>query len=117
MDWHFFVCAVCCTHWEMIVNAMRKITGITKANLGRTIIMRTLSVLIAAFGVWRSFDRDMFSKLFQGFSFDYWDPERPRALFFVFNLSIIGMYVFLTYYSLKIIAYIKARRNHIEGEG
>jgi hypothetical protein len=104
-------------HWEIIINAMRKMTGITKANLGRTIIMRSAAVLIVGLGVWGSFDRDMFSKLFLGFSFDYWDPERPAVLFFVFNFSILGIYVFLTYYGLKLLAYIKGRKNRIKEGG
>jgi hypothetical protein len=57
--------------------------------------------LFAAFGVWSSFDRDMFSKLFLGFSFDYWPEERPAILFFAVTLSIMGAYVFITHYVLK----------------
>jgi hypothetical protein len=104
-------------HWEMIINAMRKMTGITKANLGRTIIMRSVAILVVVIGVWGSFDRDMFSKLFLGFSFDYWDSERPAILFFMFNFSILGIYVFLTYYGLKLFAYMRDRKNRIKEEG
>jgi hypothetical protein len=104
-------------HWEMIINAMRKMTGITRINSGRTIIVRVMAVLVVAIGVWGFFDRDMFSKLFQGFSFDYWDPERPAILFFIFNFSILGIYVFLTYYGLKLLAYIKGRKNRIKEGG
>jgi hypothetical protein len=104
-------------HWEMIINAMRKMTGITKTNFGRIVIICAAAVLIVVFGVWGSFDRDMFSKLFQGFSFDYWDPERPAVLFFMFNFSILGMYVFLTYYGLKFFAYLRDRKNRIKGKG
>jgi hypothetical protein len=57
--------------------------------------------LFAAFGVWSSFDRDMFSKLFRSFSFDYWPEERPAILFFAVMLSIMGVYVFITHYVLK----------------
>jgi len=64
-------------------------------------ILRILAFLFAVFGVWSSFDRDMFSKLFLGFSFDYWSEERPAVLFFVVTLSIIAVYVFATYYTLK----------------
>jgi hypothetical protein len=102
-------------HWEMIINAMRKMTGITKANFGRTIIIRAVVVLIVTIGEWGSFDRDMFSKLFLGFSFDYWDPERPAILFFIFNLSILGIYVSLTYYGLKLLAYIRGRIDSTAG--
>jgi type II secretory pathway component PulL len=44
----------------------------------------------------------MFSKLFLGFSFDYWPEERPAILFFAAILSIMGMYIFMVYYALKV---------------
>jgi hypothetical protein len=65
--------------------------------------MRVFAFLFAVFGVWSSFDRDMFSKLFLGFSFDYWPEERPAVLFFAAMLSIMGVYVFITYYALKLL--------------
>jgi phosphotransferase system glucose/maltose/N-acetylglucosamine-specific IIC component len=43
----------------------------------------------------------MFSKLFLGFSFDYWPEERPAILFFIITLSIMAVYIFATYYALK----------------
>jgi hypothetical protein len=101
-------------NWGMIIGGTRQMAGITTKNRIRIIIARILSFLFAAFGVWASFDRDMFSKLFQGFSFDYWPPERPWVLFFVFNFSILGIYVFLTYYGLKLFAHIKGRKNCIK---
>jgi hypothetical protein len=45
----------------------------------------------------------MFSKLFQGFSFDYWDEKRPAIIFFAAMLSIMAVYVFVTYYTLKVL--------------
>jgi hypothetical protein len=66
-------------------------------------ITRILAFLFAVFGVWSSFDRDLFSKLFLGFSFDYWSEERPAVLFFVVTLSIMAVYVFMAYYTLKIL--------------
>jgi hypothetical protein len=97
-------------HWEMIINSFRKPAKTNKENGAGKIISRIIAFAIAAFGVWSSFDRDMFSKLFLGFSFDYWPQERPVILFFAVNLSIMGMYVFVTYYALKFIA-LKAKRN------
>jgi hypothetical protein len=40
----------------------------------------------------------MFSKLFRGFSFDYWPGERPAILFFAVNLSIMTVCLFTVYY-------------------
>ena len=81
-------------HWGMFTRFISK-------NRLIICIMRILAFLFAILGVWSSFDRDMFSKLFLGFSFDYWPEERPAVLFFVVTLSIITVYVFATYYTLK----------------
>jgi hypothetical protein len=43
----------------------------------------------------------MFSKLFPGFSFDYWPVERHVILFFAVNLSILSLYTSAAYYALK----------------
>jgi hypothetical protein len=53
------------------------------------------------FGAWASFDRDIFAKLFLGFSFDYWDENRPAILFFAAMLSIMAIYIFAAFYALK----------------
>jgi hypothetical protein len=98
-------------HGKMIMNSMRKMFRIKNANFTRTIILRIVALLITAFGVWASFDRDMFSKLFLGFSFDYWNEERPALLFFAANLSIMATYIFLTYYILKL---VERRKNNQE---
>jgi hypothetical protein len=93
------------THWEMIMSAVRKMAKITEVRPVWTIIMRTVTALIVIYGVYASFDRDMGAKLFLGYSFDFWDPERPAILFFTHNLSIMGVYVCVTYYLLKWLAY------------
>jgi hypothetical protein len=46
-------------HGEMIINALRKMTGITGVNHVRTIIFRIFVVLIAVYGVKSFIDRDM----------------------------------------------------------
>jgi hypothetical protein len=87
-------------HWGMILNAFRKILKINGENRTRKMIARIGGIAVAVFGVWSSFDRDMFSKLFLGFSFDYWPEERPAVLFFAVNLSIVGLYVISAYHAL-----------------
>jgi hypothetical protein len=81
-------------HWGMIARHI---------GTNRLIIcvMRIAAFLFAAFGVWSSFDRDMFSKLFLGFSFDYWPEERPALLFFAETLSVMAVYIFAVYYAVK----------------
>jgi hypothetical protein len=99
-------------NWNGFINGMKKMTGIASENRVRSIIARVFGFLFTAFGIWSSFDRDMFSKLFQGFSFDYWPEERPPILFFTAILSIIGIYVFVTYYVFRILAKFRKGGNH-----
>jgi hypothetical protein len=87
-------------HWEMF----SKFTG--KNNL-IIAITRIFAILLLAFGVWSFYDRDMFAKLFLGFSFDYWPLEKPVILFFAETLSIIGIFVFITYYCMKLVYRLK----------
>jgi hypothetical protein len=63
--------------------------------------LRVLAVLSMSFGVWASYDRDMGSKLFRGFSFDFWDPSRPAVLFFISNLAILSVYIGVTHFAMK----------------
>jgi hypothetical protein len=96
-------------NWGIILNAFRKMAKINGENRTRKMVVRVLAFAVAAFGVWSSFDRDMFSKLFLGFSFDYWPEERPAVLFFSVNLSIMGMYVFVIYYALALLEWGKQK--------
>jgi hypothetical protein len=79
-------------------------------NRARKAILRSIALAIAVCGVWSSFDRDMFSKLILGFSFDYWPEERPAVLFFAFNLSIMSVYGFAAYYALVLLERGKQKR-------
>ena len=94
-------------NWGMAIAGIRKMLNINSVNPACAIIMRILVVAFVVFGIWSSFDRDMFAKLFLGFSFDYWPPERPFVLFFAETLSIMGIYVFAAYYLMKRFSLIK----------
>jgi hypothetical protein len=76
-------------------------------NRTRKIILRIIAIAIFVFGVWSSFDRDMFSKLFLGFSFDYWSEKRPAILLFAVEFSIMSIYVSTVYYELKVFDWLR----------
>jgi hypothetical protein len=90
-------------HWEMIMAAMRRMMKIMEPNRLRTMTLRVITALIFAYGVFASFDREMGAKLFLGYSFDFWNPDRPAFLFFTSNLAIMGVYVCITHYALKLL--------------
>jgi hypothetical protein len=89
-------------HWEMIMAAMRRMMKIMEPNRLRTMTLRVITALIFVYGVYASFDREMGAKLFLGYSFDFWNPDRPAVLFFTSNLAIMGVYVCITHYALKL---------------
>jgi len=86
-------------HWEMVLGAM----GLNKnaASNMRAAALRIFGIAAAACGVWASFERGMFSKLFLGYSFDFWDPESPPILFFLANAAIMALWAFVAHYALK----------------
>jgi hypothetical protein len=92
-------------HWEMIMNGFGKMARVGASNLTRRVTLRAISVMIVIYGIYASFDRDMGSKLFLGYSFDYWNPDRSAILFFTSNLAIMGVYVFVIHYALKLLTY------------
>jgi hypothetical protein len=89
-------------HWERIATGFGKMLRATRSSLVKTITLRAVSVMIAVCGIYASFDRDMGLKLFAGYSFDYWSADSPAILFFAGNLAIIGLYVCMTHYALKL---------------
>jgi hypothetical protein len=92
-------------HWGMIMAAVCRMAKITESNRIRTSVLRTAAALVVIYGVYASFDRGMGAKLFLGYSFDFWHPDRPAVLFFSHNLAVMGVYVCVTHYVLKWISY------------
>ncbi|MCO1604485.1 DUF4405 domain-containing protein [Desulfosporosinus nitroreducens] len=102
--WGFILIAVHLgMHWRMILNAVRRITGITGTSRIRTIAVRVLAVLIVVYGVQASFDRNVGSKLIFYYTFDYLDVDESTLGFFIDYLSIMGIYICGTYYALKFV--------------
>lgn len=90
-------------HWEMLINAARKMTGMIEPNRVCAGVLRVLALLIAIVGVYASLERDIGSKLILYYTYDYWDPDTSTLIFFAEYLSILGMYISGTYYVLKCI--------------
>lgn len=91
-------------HWEMVMAAVKKHLPTAGGRANRVWgvwAARLFAGAIAVLGVWASFERDMGSKLFLGFSFDFWSPDRPLPLFYACNLAIMGLYGAVAHYARK----------------
>lgn len=101
--WGFIIMAVHIgLSWEIIINSLRRMTGINGTNRIRTIALRILAVLIVAYGVRSSFEGEMGSKLFVYNPFG-WSSDDSTIRFLIDHLSIMGIYVCGTHYTLKFI--------------
>lgn len=89
--------------WDKVIITLKAKAGANWKWLGNSLALRGLAILLAAYGIWASFDRAMGSKLFLGFSFDFWDSSRPEIFFYTHNLAIAALYIVITHYSLKLI--------------
>ena len=88
--------------WGMIINSVSKMAGITHASRIRTIVLRVLAVVIVAYGVQTSMERDIGEKLtiYNPFGWGY-DDSAMR--FLIDYLSIMGIYISGTHYAVKFI--------------
>ena len=90
-------------HWRMIIGMVRKISGISSLNRGRTFAVRVMAVLIAVYGVYAFFARDVGSKLILYYTYSYWNFDESAIFFFTDYVSIMGVYICVTYYVLKFV--------------
>ena len=98
--------------WNKVLMALKIKAGTNWKWLGNSLALRGLAILVTVYGIWASFDRDMASKLFLGFSFDFWDSSRPEILFYTHNLAIVTLYIVITHHSLKLIRRIHASQTY-----
>lgn len=97
-------------HWGIIAGAARKIPGIPSPNRGRTFAVRVMSVLIAVYGMYAFFERDVGSKLILYYTYSYWNFDESAMFFFTDYLSIMGVCICVTYYGLKFVQNRKKQR-------
>lgn len=95
--------------WGMIINSVRKMVGITHTSRIRTIVLRVLAVLIVIYGVQTSLERDI------GYKLTIYNPfgsgfDDTAIGFLLDYLSIMGIYISGTHYTLKFVQ--KQKKSH-----
>jgi hypothetical protein len=110
--WGFIIMAIHIgMSWGTIINAMRRMTGITDSSRIRTVSLRTLAVLIVVYGVQASFERNLGSKLFVYDPFGSGNFNESSITFLIDYLTIMGIYVCGTHYAVK---FIQKQKTHAE---
>ena len=86
-------------HWRMILSVFKKIT-VPKAVIW---IMRSLALMIAAYGVYAMIHRQFFGYMFYKLQFAFFDFNEPLIIFILDYLAVMGLFVFIGYYLLKLL--------------
>ncbi len=87
--------------WPMIMGVARKLAGITKPNVARTLALRWIAVGMAIHGVWSSFELAIGTKLTMRMTLDWWNFEESVAGFFIHCVAIASLYICVTYYAMN----------------
>ena len=83
-------------HWSMMMRMAAKMTKGSSAV--RTWVLRTLSLVIAAYGVYAFVKRDIGSYMLLKIQFVFFDFEEPLILFLWDYMAIMGLFVFIGHY-------------------
>lgn len=96
-------------HWRMIIGAARKKLGITALNRYSRFALRVMAVLVAVYGAYAFFAREVGSRLILYYTYSYWNFDESAMFFFMDYLSIMGVYICVTYYVLN---FVQNRKKH-----
>ncbi len=101
--WFFILMAIHLgMHWARVKAITRRILPISFNQRVQSVLRWLLSIVIVFYGVKASFDRDVLSKLFMIYSFDFWDFEKSVVGFFINYVAIMGFYIVITHNALKV---------------
>ena len=105
-------------HWNMVIGIMKKTLHTKKASKVCSGILTTAGFMIAGYGVFAFLKREFFTYLFLKSEFVFLDYAEPIILFYIDYLAIMGLFIFVAHYGLKLLTSKKTkqlkRRNHYE---
>ena len=87
-------------HWKMVMAEASKLTGGAWRSVPsplRALVLNAISASIAAYGVFASFARSVFSRLTAYYSFGNLEVDESILGFFAQYAAIVGLYAMLTY--------------------
>lgn len=95
--WGLIICGVHIgMHWKMVVAAAYTMCGVPAGSHPVKKVLRLGAWLLALYGIWAFFDRNMGEKLFHGAAFDFWSPDRPVFEFYASNMAILWLCASIT---------------------
>ena len=90
-------------HWSMVVGAMRRLLKAKDPLRLRTAILTAVSAIIAGYGAYVFFKRDFITYMLLKSPFVFLDYEEPKILFYLDHIALMGTFVFISHYILKLL--------------
>ncbi len=101
-SWGFiFMSAHLGMHWGIFINMSKKFININKA------ISIVISLLIALYGIISFIKRGLYNKMFLLIEFAFFNYEEPVIFFFMDYIAIMGLFIFLSYYTNELYKKLK----------
>ncbi|MEK1887009.1 MAG: DUF4405 domain-containing protein [Phyllobacterium sp.] len=89
--------------WPLIMSVARSLPGITKPNTARSLALRVIAAMTAAYGIWSSFRLGIGTKLSMQMTLDWWNFDESVVGFFIHALAIAGLYTVITHYTIRLL--------------
>ena len=90
-------------HWNMVMSMVKKLFPHTHTSKIRSVLLPSIGILIAGYGVFAFVKRDFFTYLFLKSEFVFLNYEEAKALFYADYLAFTGLCIFIAYYSTKLL--------------
>lgn len=96
-------------HWNMVIGIMKKTLHTKKASKVCSGILTAAGFMIAGYGVFAFLKREFFTYLFLKSEFVFLDYAEPIILFYIDYLAIMGLFIFVAHYGLKLLTSKKTK--------
>lgn len=90
-------------HWNMILGIFRKAIKVKSSSKISSLIAFLAGLMIACYGIRAFIGRDFCTYLFLKSEFVFLDYGESKVLFYLDYLALMGLCIFIAYYSTKII--------------
>lgn len=92
-------------HWNMMMGMARKL--VNRKSVVRTWVLRTIAVSIAGYGIYAFIRRGIGRYMLMMDHFVFFDFDEPIIFFIADYIAVMGLFVFVGYYILRILVIMK----------
>lgn len=89
-------------HWGMLLGMARRAAGCKTPSPVQTAVLRVLALGVAVYGGYAFVQQRIADYLFLKSEFVFFDAAQPPAVFFVEYLAMMGLWVFVAYYTARL---------------